>query len=1000
MICNAKNVTAEDNHNIGLYIQTNNMRKFVLVLLASLTLCVVQAQDYEASFKRMQRLFQERHTTAIDSLENYLDTYKYAPYVDEIELMRAVLLVEKDKFKPALKILEEINPKNLFRESEDMFYFYKGYTLLNLEKHEEALKVLKPLKTKQNPYFLQATYYIGYCYFKMGNMYFPQALSEFLSLEGKGYSKMVPYHILQIHYVSGEYDKVYKLAEELLRKYPDNDYNYEIHRIVGEIYYQNGIYNDAIRHLKAYQELTQKKPARRKEIQYNDLYLLGISCYKEQQFKDAIYYLNIVAEHKLTPDSIAESTRLHLGHAYLCTNDLEKAKHNYAKAITYKVNDRVREEAMYNYVQVTYTQNLSLGENIQAFKDFINEYPNSKYIDKVYSLMAEMYLHSTNYTAAIEALEEIQQPDDNTRNTLQILRYKMAVEMYVQKKYNETLDWCKIVISNEKGESIYKTEAYYLKAESEYYLKDYGLVLKSLNEYKNSSFYAQSLNKQNAEYLKAYAYFNTKKYQSADAAFKTYLQTVDPTDNTYADALNRRGDCYFYQRKFNTAIELYQETINIGKYGADYAMMQQGMVYGLMHQYDKKIEVLEQFVKTYPKSDQMPYALYELARAELQGENYEQAIVWYEQLIKNRKHKLHRKALLELGMARRSIGQFDEAIKAFKETISRYSTSEEAYSALDAMEQIYVENNRVAEYIDYTKTIRLNTTAASQEDSLIYVTAELQYIIKNYQEAAAGFSTYIARFCPGGRSCTNAIYYSANCYYQLQQYDQAIEQYHMLLQIEGTPYKELACTRLAEMCYDKKDYKKALYYFEELQELASSQQISHAALLGKLRCSHYINNIETTIQYATEMLQVEELDKDTRIEALYYRASANMRLEQYQLAIEDYSKLAQNVRTAWGAESKYRLAECHYKLGDLVSSEEEIMSFTKMQTTHQYWLAKSLILLADINVDIDDLFQAKQYLLALQNNYKQKDDDILNIVQDRIEFIDKLELVHEDNDNQ
>jgi tetratricopeptide (TPR) repeat protein len=234
----------------------------------------------------MQRLFQERHTTAIDSLENYLDTYKYAPYVDEIELMRAVLLVEKDKFKPALKILEEINPKNLFRESEDMFYFYKGYTLLNLEKHEEALKVLKPLKTKQNPYFLQATYYIGYCYFKMGNMYFPQALSEFLSLEGKGYSKMVPYHILQIHYVSGEYDKVYKLAEELLRKYPDNDYNYEIHRIVGEIYYQNGIYNDAIRHLKAYQELTQKKPARRKEIQYNDLYLLGISCYKEQQFKD------------------------------------------------------------------------------------------------------------------------------------------------------------------------------------------------------------------------------------------------------------------------------------------------------------------------------------------------------------------------------------------------------------------------------------------------------------------------------------------------------------------------------------------------------------------------------------------------------------------------------------------------------------------------------------------------------------------------------------------
>ena len=66
------------------------------------------------------------------------------------------------------------------------------------------------------------------------------------------------------------------------------------------------------------------------------------------------------------------------------------------------------------------------------------------------------------------------------------------------------------------------------------------------------------------------------------------------------------------------------------------------------------------------------------------------------------------------------------------------------------------------------------------------------------------------------------------------------------------------------------------------------------------------------------------------------------------------------------------------------------MSFTSMQTSHQYWLAKSLILLADINVNRNDLFQAKQYLLALQNNYRQA-DDIATIIADKLEAIQQLE---------
>ena len=71
-------------------------------------------------------------------------------------------------------------------------------------------------------------------------------------------------------------------------------------------------------------------------------------------------------------------------------------------------------------------------------------------------------------------------------------------------------------------------------------------------------------------------------------------------------------------------------------------------------------------------------------------------------------------------------------------------------------------------------------------------------------------------------------------------------------------------------------------------------------------------------------------------------------------------------------------------------AEQEVMSFMQMQTTQQYWLAKSMILLADINLQRNDSFQAKQYLLALQANYKQT-DDIQSIVAEKLRALEEKE---------
>lgn len=962
-----------------------NKRLVIAFFVALSSVCGLYAQGHKEDFKAVQQAFQERLKTTPNALKKHLTTFPYTPYSDEIYLMEGVLYTEKGKYKQATKVFNKITAKNLSRETQPMLYFYGGYALIQQKQYEKALSLFLRLKNQKSTYAPHARYYAGYCYYCMQD--FPQAMAEFLSVEHLGvYKKIAPYYIVQIYYAQHQYDKVYDRAEELLRTYPDNANNDELHRMLGEMYYQDSLYVEAIQHLETYRT---KRHEQKKDILRNDIYLLGMANYYTRNYQAAIDNLKLV---KQIEDSISENTCLHLGHSYLRLDDLEKAKLSYAAAMRFKINDRLREEAMYNYVQITYLQGSALGENITAFNDFLREYPNTQYANKVYALMGDMYMTSKNYKSALEALSEIKNPNEELKNTMQYLRYQMGIDAFLQNKMQDAVTWMSEVIENANGTSDYKTEAYYVRAESHYRLHQYDACLTDLKQYNAQPNVNKSSNQQAALYLKGYAYFNQQQLTDAQTVFSNYIAQTDTTNVTYADVLNRLGDCSFNSRHFEDAIKLYEQVVSHKGAGADYALFQKGYALGLLHRYDEKIQAMQQINNLYPRSDYADDALYETARAQLQLEKSDDAILTYTKLLKQYPNSNKAaKSALELGMAYRTLKQYDNATQAFKQTIERYAGSEEAYAALEGLEQVYVENNQIGDYLAYTKTLnRMNMQAATSEDSLVYVTAELQYMMGNYEQAAAGLTTYLTSYCPGGRYCMTAQYYAANSYYRLKQYDAAIDQYSALAEISGSPYMEEACMRVAELSYDKKEYHTALYYFQRMKEVASSSAMRTTAQLGILRCSFYTDNIAATIKEATTLLEQENLAENIRKEALYCRAKAHIKEQQYGLAVVDLTPISKEVRTVIGAEAKYELANCYFLLGAIDMAEQEVMSFMQMQTTQQYWLAKSMILLADINLQRNDSFQAKQYLLALQANYKQT-DDIQSIVAEKLRALEEKE---------
>ena len=962
------------------------MKRALYILIGFVfSTAVTFAQDHQTAFTELQQQFEQRSPATINHLKQYLKDYPYTPYSDEILLMEGVLQTEKGKYKQAIKLFNQVKSKNLSRQTQPMWYFYMGYAYIQQQEYDQALPLFLTLTKHQTLYTPHAHYYAGYCYYCKQD--FPHAMAEFLAVESLGgYKQIAPYYIVQIHYAQHEYDQIYDRAEKLLTDFPDNLHNDELHRMLGEIYYQDSAYNEAINHLQTYRTLRLEQ---KQEPLRNDLYLLGMANYSAGYYANAIDYLKEVKEQQ---DSISENTYLHLGHSYLRVGDEEKAKLSYAAAMRFKINDQLREEAMYNYVQITYLQGSALGENITAFQDFLTEYPNTKYANKVYALMADMYLTSKNYQAAYEALSEIQHPDAKMQETKQYLRYQLGMDAFLQGKMQDAIEWMTQVINNDKKTSQYKTEAYYVRAESQYRMHQYAACLEDIKQYESQSNVANSPNQVPAMYLKGYALFNQQQMKDAEYTFRQYLAKADNQTTTYADASNRLGDCLFYSRQFDDAIATYQQVVEHNTTGVDYALFQQGYAQGLLHRYPNKIQTMQTLETRFPHSDYADDALYEQARAHLQLDQYNEAIKAYTQLTTDYPNSNKAaKSALEIGMTYRTLKQYDSAIQAYKNTIQRYAGSEEAYAALEGLEQVFVETNRISDYLAYTKTLdKVNMQAATSEDSLVYVTAELQYMMGNYEQAAAGLTTYLTSFCPGGRYCMIAQYYAANSYYRLKQYDNAIDQYSALADMAGNPYMEEACMRVAELSYDKGEYRTASYYFQRMEEIASSSAMRTTAQLGVLRCSHLLGDKATTIEAANRLLEEQSIADDIRKEALYYRAKAHLEDNQFGLAVVDLTPLAKEVRTAMGAEAKYQLANCYFQLGSIDMAEEEIMSFTKMQTSQQYWLAKSLILLSDINVARNDLFQAKQYLLALQSSYRQE-DDIQSIITQKLSAIAELD---------
>ena len=939
----------------------------------------VQAgQIQEARYYLAANAFELRQDDALEQLKYYLEQNTAASFADETNAMIGTLVFEKKDYVQALTWFNQVDDTHLGSEQRVNFMFNKGYACVETKNYKDALVVFKELKDMQTRYSISATYYYAYSQYCLGN--YAEALPGFLRLEtNPAYKNIVPYYIVQIYYSQKEYAQVNLRTENLLKNNPDNKNNAEVYRIAGEMAYMNGDYARAITYLRNYEKLYP-------QVLRNDMYLLGMSYFQSKDYINAVQYLSKSTTEK---DEMTENAYLHLGNSYVKLNDLTNARLAYEASLRTTFNKTVREEALFNYALSSYETTSAFGESVSAFEQYLTEFPDSKYTEKAYDYLASVYMTSKNYDAAYRSILKIKSPNAKLVETKQYLIYQIGTEAFALNNMEKAIEYFSLSLkSSSTGK--YSAECLYWRAESYYRTNRSAQAITDLKAYFNNPYSRSSANRIIANYALAYAYFSRKSYPESLTWFLKYVEDESNENaTTYPDALNRIGDCYFNARSFAKAQAYYSKAASVGPNTADYAMFQSAYVSGLQKNYTGKIVKLENLISQYPKSEYTDDALYEEGRAYLMMENNTKAIETYQRLLDSQPASdLARKAALEIGMIYFNVKDYPQAISAYKNVISKYPGTEESFTALESLETTYIDANDVSSYLSYTKTlgIKISSSMASREDSISYIASEKQYMNGNYPQAISGMQDYLNKFSPGGRYCTAAQYYLADSYYSTDDKVNALKSYQALLKISGNQYTEEATMRCAEIAYDQKDYTSALGYFKDLQTVGQTTENKNIGRLGVLRCSNFLNDYQTTVTIVNEIMADPHSNAELKSEALYNRAKAYLAMKKPDDAALDLKVLSAETRTANGAESKYLLANLYFEQDKMKEAEAEVMSFAKKNTPHQFWLARSFVMLADIYIKQNNDFQAKQYLISLQKNYTVA-DEIQAMITDRLTAI-------------
>ena len=932
-------------------------------------------QEQEADYMLASSKYYMGNKDAANLIKDYLEKYPSTYHRNQLcFFIGSTHFAEKD-WQKALFWFSQSKMDYLSEKEQEDYSYRAAYANLQTGNRQQAKGYFSALVRNSDRYAEPASYYLAYAQFQDGE--YEAAVPVFKRLKNKSeYKENATFFLVQSAFLQGDLNGTISEGQDYISSYSNSKNIAEVYRLLGNSYYRLGNTQNAISNYEKYVTITNV-PFR------GDMYQLAEAYYQTGKYWDAIGALKNVAS---TTDHLGQAGQMLLGQSYLKVNNTPNAIMAFDAAARSSFDSSISEEALYNYVMLmNQSSSADFGQAITASQRFFTEYPTSKHIGEVNEALATTLLSSKNYSAALAAINTIKSPGKQLLEAKQTILFQLAVQDFIDKKYDTASSNFNAVIDMGNYNVEARNEAYFWRGEIEYSKGNYLAAGRDYSTY-ISNVSSSNKNYPLALYNLSYTNFQTKDYNKALTNFRKYASAEkDRTSPNYADALNRIGDCYLFSRNYPSAESYYSQAAKANPDNADYADFQLAFVLGLQRNYSGKVSALNNMMSKYPNSQYYDDALYEKSRALVMMDKEQEAISVLEMMLKDySKSNLAQKAGIQLGQLYFNTNNPQKSIAAYKQVVDNYPNSEEARMAIQSLEGVYKDVNDIGAYASYVNSLGKGTiVSASRQDSLTYLAAENVYMKGRKDESKGAFNKYLQSY-PNGVFASDAHFYLGNMAFEAKDYDTALSSFNVVINSNNPKYIEDALIIASGIEFDKKNYNDAYSYYEHLNLVASNSDNKNVGRLGMLRSAYLMKKDNEVVAAAGKLLEDGKLSAIVENEARFYRGKSLLNLRQTDRAINDLQQVGKDTRIVFGAESQYLIAEAYLNAKSYDKAEKQVQAFMKEGTPHQYWMARTIIVLSDVNAARGDKFQARQYLENLQANYKGGEADLEEMIATRL----------------
>ncbi len=891
-----------------------------------------------------------------DALQ-FIDVTKNNARVQMMNFHLAEYYFRQQRFSDAVQLYENANIANLNNREVADYKFHEGYSYFTMQQFAKAKPLLNAIRqVKSDPNYVDANYYYGFIAFRDRD--YNDALQSFRVVENEpAYEAIVPYYVAQIYYVQGKKEEAISYAENKIKQGKTQYYDLELKQLLGHAYFEKKQYTKSLPYLEDYVN-------RSKKVRREDLYELSYAYYQAADFNKAIEGFKQLSGKE---DSLSQHAMYLLGDSYLKTGQKTNARNAFLFGSSNNSNPEQREISRFNYAKLSYELGYQ-DEALKSLRNFLNDYPDSKYKDETIELLVGALANTNNYKDALTLLEGIQYPTPSVKRLLPRILYGRATEMINDGQLEAANALLDRALKDPNNASVLPLVNFW-KGELAYRSNNIDDAIRYYNAYLNAGAPASGeANEKSVKYNLGYAYYRKENYPVAKSFFEPLASNVSlSSDPITQDAYIRTADAYFMGRSYAQARTMYDNVIRYSWPAEDYATFQKAMISGINNA-TEKINLLNTLIRKFPQSNLVNDANMEIANTYLADERFREAIPYLTTIINSTgNNSLKPQAYLKTGIAYYNLNNNESAIAQYKQLLNNYPNSPEAENALDNLKVIYVEQGKPSEYADVARQAG-KPISVSAEDSLTYSAAQLQYENGNMTAALEGFNTYLQRFSDGTYS-TNAQFFRAEIYNARKDWQKALSSYTVVAERAPNTYAERAVLQAARInFFELKNYADAERYYAQLKQITASQENRLEAMRGLLRSQYQQQKWSDAVANAKELLAQKGSSSDDKSLANMAIGKSAQMSGQFDVAINSFKQVVSVNKAALAAEARYEIANSWFMLDRMNDAEKAAFEVINKSGSYDWWVTKAYILLGDVYFKEKDYFNAKATFQSVVDN--------------------------------